>query len=86
MQKYNNSEIINVGTGEDITIKDLAETIKEIVGYRGKITWDKSKPDGTPKKLLDVTKLNNLGWKARIDLKEGITQTYEWYQNTPVWK
>jgi GDP-L-fucose synthase len=86
MQSYNNSEIINVGTGTDITIKDLAETIKEITGYEGQITWDKTKPDGTPKKLLDVTKLNNLGWKAKISLKEGITQTYEWFKNNPEWK
>ena len=81
MQSYNNSEIINVGTGTDITIKDLAETIKEITGYEGQITWDKTKPDGTPKKLLDVTKLNNLGWKAKTSLRDGIAQTYEWYKN-----
>jgi GDP-L-fucose synthase len=86
MQSYNKSEIINIGTGTDLTIKDLAETIKKITGYQGQITWDKTLPDGTPKKLLDVTKLNNLGWKAKTTLAQGIAQTYEWYKNTLEWK
>lgn len=81
MQNYNSSEIINVGTGQDLTIKELAETIKEILGYTGQITWDSTKPDGTPKKLLDVSRLNNLGWKAKIGLEEGIKSTYDWYKN-----
>lgn len=71
----------NVGTGTDLSIKDLAETIKRIVGYTGTITWDASKPDGTPRKLMDVSKMNEMGWKAQVDLKTGIQKTYEWYLN-----
>lgn len=74
---YDSPEIINVGTGKDITIKALAELMKEVVGYKGKIEWDTTKPDGTPRKLLDVTKLNALGWKHSIDLKTGISRTYQ---------
>lgn len=81
MKNYNNSEIINIGTGEDLSIKKLAETIKEITGFKGKIKWDTSKPDGTPRKLLDVSMLHNLGWKHKISLKKGIKTTYEWYKN-----
>lgn len=81
MQTYGKSEIINIGTGHDLTIKELAETIKETVNYSGKIEWDTTKPDGMPRKLLDVTKINKLGWKAGISLGEGIAQTYEWYKN-----
>jgi GDP-L-fucose synthase len=77
MQNYNEPGFINVGTGEDIEIRELARIIKEIVGYEGAIEHDLSKPDGTPRKLMDVTKLHSLGWKARIELKEGITQVYE---------
>jgi len=79
MENYNDSEIINVGTGEDVTIKELATIIKEVVGYDGELVWDTSKPDGTPRKLLDVTKLNNVGWKHSTGLKTGIQKTYEWY-------
>ncbi len=71
----------NVGTGTDLSIKDLAETIKRIVGYTGTITWDASKPDGTPRKLMDVSKMNEMGWKAQVDLETGIQKTYEWYLN-----
>jgi GDP-L-fucose synthase len=74
-------EFVNIGVGKDISIGELAELIKEIVGFKGKIKKDTSKPDGTPKKLLDVTKLNSLGWKAQISLKDGIKQTYEWYKD-----
>lgn len=81
MKNYNSFEIINAGTGEDITIKDLAEKIKKNVGYEGKIAWDKTKPDGTPRKLLDVSKINKLGWKSKIGLEDGIKMTYEWYLN-----
>ena len=73
---------VNVGTGEDIKIKDLALLIKEIVGFKGEIVHDLSKPDGTPKKLLDVSKLFGLGWKPKVTLKEGIRKTYEWYAGT----
>ncbi len=79
MDGYNDSEIINVGTGEDIIIKDLAKMIKKIVGYNSKIIWDTSKPDGTPRKLLDVSKIRSLGWKHKINLSNGIQETYRWY-------
>lgn len=80
MNNYNGSEIINIGTGEDISIKELAEKIKNVIGFKGKIEWDESKPDGTMRKILDVSKLRNLGWKHKIDLEEGIKLTYEWYK------
>ena len=79
MNHYNSAEIINVGVGEDITIKELAEMVKEIVGYTGKLTFNTTKPDGTPRKLLDVSRLQQAGWKAKIDLKSGIKTTYEWF-------
>jgi len=77
MQNYNEPGFVNIGTGEDITIKDLALLIKDVVGYKGTIDHDLSKPDGTPRKLMDVQKLNKLGWKARIDLREGIEKVYQ---------
>jgi GDP-L-fucose synthase len=79
MQNYDAGEILNVGTGQDLTIADLAETIARIAGYRGRIVFDSSKPDGTPRKLLDVSRLHGLGWKARTPLEEGIAGTYRWY-------
>ncbi len=79
MQHYDEPEIINVGTGEDITIHELAQMIADVVGYRGRIVQDTSKPDGTPRKLLDVSRLNALGWKARIPLRDGLEQTYRWF-------
>jgi GDP-L-fucose synthase len=79
MQRYASSEIINVGTGEDVSIRELAELIADVVGYRGKIGFDASKPDGTPRKLLDVSRLSHLGWTHGIGLREGIEQTYAWY-------
>jgi GDP-L-fucose synthase len=79
MNNYNQSEIVNIGTGTDITIKELAETIKTITGFQGKLEWDKSKPDGTPRKLLDVSRLHGLGWKHNINLLEGIKKTYKWF-------
>jgi len=77
MKNYNEEGLINIGFGEDLTIKELAEMIKEITGYKGKIVFDTSKPDGTPRKLMDVTKLSSFGWKATMPLKEGITQVYK---------
>lgn len=74
-------EFVNIGVGEDLTIRDLAELIKDIVGYEGEIVFDTSKPDGTPRKLLDVTKLHNLGWQAKISLEGGIKQAYNWYRD-----
>lgn len=78
MHNYNETEFVNIGTGVDVTIKELAETIKEIVGFSGNLVFDDSKPDGTPRKLLDVSKINNLGWKYKVDLKNGIEKTLEW--------
>ena len=72
-------EFVNIGTGKDITKKNLAELIKDIVGFKGKIKWDTSKPDGTPRKLLDVSKLNKLGWKNKYSLMNGIKVDYENY-------
>lgn len=80
MSNYNSSEIINIGTGKDLSIAELAYLIKDIVGYDGNIIFDTSKPDGTPRKLLDVSKIFNMGWKPRITLEEGIRSTYNWYQ------
>ncbi|MBS0028559.1 GDP-L-fucose synthase [Chitinophaga sp. 22321] len=77
MQHYNEPGLVNIGIGEDISINDLAILIKKIVGYTGQLTFDKSKPDGTPRKLMDVTKLNSYGWKAGISLEEGIRKVYE---------
>jgi len=77
MKKYNEPGFVNIGTGEDITILDLANLIKQIVGYNGNIEYDTSKPDGTPRKLLDVTKLKNSGWQASISLEQGIKMIYE---------
>jgi GDP-L-fucose synthase len=72
--------LINIGTGRDITIKELAELVKEIVGFAGKIVFDTGKPDGTPQKLLDVSRMDKLGWEAGISLREGIESTYKWYK------
>jgi GDP-L-fucose synthase len=79
MERYESPEIINVGCGEDVTIADLAGLIRDIVGYRGEIVFDRSKPDGTPRKLLDVSKLSALGWQPRTKLADGIAATYAWY-------
>ncbi len=81
MQHYDEAEIINVGTGEDVTIGELAGMVAEVVGYDGALRFDTSKPDGTPRKLLDVGRLKALGWKPRISLREGLVSTYEWYKN-----
>jgi len=81
MRDYNSPDIINVGTGEDVTIKELSETISNIVGYSGQTNWDTSKPNGTPRKLLDVTKIKSLGWEPKISLEEGIKTTYQWYKD-----
>lgn len=80
IKNYNEKGLINVGTGEDISIKDLAMLIKEIVSYDGEIVWDTSKPDGTPRRPLDVTKIHSLGWRHSIDFRDGLNQTYEWFK------
>ena len=79
LEKYNSSEIINVGCSEDISIFELAELICDVVGFDGDLAWDTTKPDGVPRKLLDVTKLQALGWKPSIPLRDGIARTYEWF-------
>ena len=79
MRHYDDEEIVNVGCGEDLTIGELAALVRDVVGYKGEIVYDGSRPDGTPRKLLDVTKLTSLGWKPGIDLRSGLATTYEWY-------
>jgi GDP-L-fucose synthase len=79
LENYDDAEHVNVGVGQDVTIRALAETVARIVGYDGSLEWDSSKPDGMPRKLLDVTKINELGWKAEIGLEDGIQATYDWY-------
>ena len=80
MQDYDDPEPINVGTGEDVTIKELAETIVDVVGYKNYYEWDTSKPNGTPRKVLNVDKMKSLGWEPKIGLREGIESTYEWFK------
>ncbi len=82
MREYESKEIINVGTGEDLTIRELAEAVAEVVGYEDGISFDFSKPDGTPQKLLDVSRIKSLGWHWRVDLRRGIRMTYDWYLKT----
>jgi GDP-L-fucose synthase len=79
MEHYDSPEIINVGCGNDITIAELAALVARIVGYRGDVVFDRSKPDGTPRKLLDVGKCDALGWRAKTSLTDGIRATYAWY-------
>ncbi|HTG52990.1 MAG TPA: GDP-L-fucose synthase [Candidatus Tectomicrobia bacterium] len=79
LEKYDSPEIINIGYGEDITIRELAELICDVVDFDGELVWDKTKPDGTPRKLLDVTSIRKLGWEPTISLRNGIAQTYEWF-------
>lgn len=79
-ENYSDAEMVNIGVGEDIRIGDLAELVAEVVGFEGSLEYDTSKPDGTPRKLMDVSRLNKLGWKARWSLRDGIAATYDWYQ------
>jgi len=79
MRTYESPDIINVGVGEDLTIRDLAELVADVVGFEGTLTFDTSKPDGTPRKLLDVSRLRDLGWTPRIGLREGVQDTYRWF-------
>jgi GDP-L-fucose synthase len=80
LEKYDSPEIINVGCGEDISIRELAELICQVVGFDGELAWDTTKPDGTPRKLLNVTRLRTLGWNPSIALRDGIAKTYEWFR------
>jgi GDP-L-fucose synthase len=82
LENYSKPEIVNIGCGEDVSIRELAELICDVVGYQGRLQFDTSRPDGTPRKLLDVGRLNGLGWKPRIGLREGVSQTYDWYLKT----
>ncbi len=82
LENYDQPDIVNIGCGEDVSIRELAELICEVVGYTGRLQFDTSKPDGTPRKLLDTTRLQQLGWKPRIGLRDGIAQTYDWYRKT----
>jgi len=79
MTNYNGTDLINIGTGKDVTIRELAEIVGRVVGFAGDLEFDTSKPDGTPRKLLDVSKLDSLGWKASMDIEHGLQKTYEWY-------
>jgi GDP-L-fucose synthase len=80
VEKYDDVETINIGTGKDLSIKEISEIVREVVGFQGEVIWDESKPDGTPRKLLDITKLRNLGYQPHEDLKTRITKTYEWFK------
>ena len=79
MESYTHEEHVNVGVGEDLSIRELAEMIGQVVGFRGDLVFDTGKPDGTPRKLVDTTKINALGWKARIGLREGMQSAYQWF-------
>ena len=79
MNNYDAEQFVNVGVGEDVSIKELAEIVKETVGFEGVLKFDSSKPDGTPRKLLDVSKLNEAGWRAKINLVDGVKTTYQWF-------
>jgi GDP-L-fucose synthase len=83
LANYEEKQFLNVGTGEDISIRELAELVKEIVGYRGKLVFDVTKPDGVPRKLLDVSRLHAAGWKHKIALREGLQRTFQWYLQQP---
>jgi GDP-L-fucose synthase len=84
MEHYEAEGIVNIGVGEDISIADLARLVEEAVGYQGEIVYDSSKPDGTPRKLVDASKINDLGWRAGISLEEGIRSTYRWFLENEV--
>jgi GDP-L-fucose synthase len=79
IEEYDSADIVNIGCGEDLTIRELANLVAETVGFRGEIIWDTSKPNGTPRKLLDVSRMSALGWRPRISLKEGVRTTYQWF-------
>ena len=80
LENYDDDVAINVGAGQDISISELAELIQQVVGFQGSIKWDPSKPDGTPRKLLDVSKIRELGWSPRVSLQDGLSSTYEWFR------
>ena len=84
MNNYSGDETVNLGTGKELTIRELTELVAEVIGYTGEIKWDPSKPDGTPRKLLDVSKLESLGWKYKTELRDGIRLAYEDFLNNPM--
>ena len=79
MQKYSEDATINVGVGHDVTIRELVELVREVVGYEGALKFDTSKPDGTPRKMLDIGRLQALGWKPKVALRDGLADTYHWF-------
>ena len=79
LEHYDGEQHVNIGTGKEVTIRQLAETVQRIVGYEGKIIWNTEMPDGTPRKLTDVTKLHGLGWHHQVDLEEGVKLAYDWF-------
>ncbi|MBR5994315.1 MAG: GDP-L-fucose synthase [Lachnospiraceae bacterium] len=81
LENYSGEQHVNIGTGKEVTIKELAETVKKTVGYEGEIVWNSAMPDGTPRKLTDVTKLHNLGWTHKVELEEGVKLAYEWFRD-----
>ncbi|CAL1395087.1 unnamed protein product [Linum trigynum] len=86
MEEYSGLEHLNVGSGKEVTIKELAELVKEVVGFEGELVWDSSKPDGTPRKLMDSSKLLGMGWKPKVSLREGLVDTYKWYTANAITK
>jgi GDP-L-fucose synthase len=80
LENYSGEQHVNIGTGKEVTIKELAETVKRVVGFEGEIIWNKDMPDGTPRKLCDVTKLHNLGWTHKVELAEGVELAYKWFR------
>ncbi len=80
LEHYDGAQHVNVGSGIDVTIREIAETVASVVGFSGKTSWDTTKPDGTPQKLMDVSRLADLGWTSRIELQAGIARTVEWYR------
>lgn len=82
LKNYNGRDFLNIGTGEDVTIKEVAELIRELTGFQGELVWDTSKPDGTPRKLMDASRLHGLGWRHKIELREGLQRTIAWYERT----
>jgi GDP-L-fucose synthase len=80
LENYSGLQHVNIGTGKEVTIKELAETVKRVVGFEGEIIWNKDMPDGTPRKLCDVTKLHSLGWTHKVELAEGVELAYNWFK------
>jgi len=80
LENYDGEQHVNIGTGKEVTIKELAETVQRAVGFRGTVVWNKDMPDGTPRKLTDVTRLHRLGWRHKVDLEEGVAMAYRWFK------